>query len=180
MKMIYVDNAGPAGRGVFATQTILPTVEIERAPAAPITAEERKAMKGMDFGEYPFVDRGEYAKRDDIRKRLPCPGFVAFGLSSIVNHSDRPNVRVDFIKEDGHWWAIMRAVTIIRAGDQLLLDYPDVTEYEDSDQWTSFVGGLADDGSYLVKATPGAQVPSKAAAVQSLPLRRLHDIQRFD
>lgn len=140
---ITVKSAGPKGRGVFACQKIPRDLPIEKCPATRLTAEQRRALHGMDgIGEYPFVDRQEYAKRDERQKRLPCPGFVAWGLMSIVNHSDYPNVRVELYDTPDGPEAIMTAVRDIEPMDELLLAYPDKEEYENSDEWSNMPAGM--------------------------------------
>ncbi len=174
---ITVMSAGRKGRGVFACHRIPSYLYIETAPANIIKREDRARLKGLgELGEYPFVNRNEWKELPDHQKHL-CSGFVVWGLMSIVNHAmdtDKANVRVDLIKRADSYYGVMVAIRDIKAGEELLLDYPDVEDY-DTEGWTDTATGVVDDGAGVVTQFPGVQVLERPG-VTRLSFKKLHNV----
>ena len=131
--MIKAKQIEGKGLGVVATAIIPAGLEIECCPITRITREERRDLKSGHIGEYPFVDREAWTELPDHQKHL-CPGFFAWGLMSLANHSFTPNAHVYTEETPDGPVAVLRAKRTILEGEEIEIGYPDVGEYEGD--WT--------------------------------------------
>ena len=132
---IKVKTINGKGRGVVAQAIIPPGLVLEAAPIIYINAEERRRLKGIgDVGEYLFVDRGAWISLPTNKKHM-CPGFLAWGPSSLVNHSDEPNAEVYVEETEDGPFAILRALRTIQPDEEVTIFYPDVEQYDGSEDW---------------------------------------------
>ncbi len=77
--MIEIRRTARKGRGVFATQRILPGTVIATCPVLVCSPADTGAISRTRLGEYQF----RWAD-----KRQSC---VAFGIVSLCNHDEAPN-----------------------------------------------------------------------------------------
>lgn len=97
------------GRGVIATRRIARDTLIEAAPVIPMKKRDRPGPRSI-LGHYPFTW--------DEPPFIEC--FV-LGYTALLNHSDKPNCRVEQDPGEG----VMRLFSIrpIKPGSELTWDY---------------------------------------------------------
>tara|TARA_B110000908_G_C10263185_1_gene460983 strand:- start:3723 stop:4130 length:408 start_codon:yes stop_codon:yes gene_type:complete len=101
-KKTYFSIDKKIGRGIFCNNIIFPGEIIEISP----TIEIEKIYNNNPIQHYLFTDK-KY-------------NYVGFGLSSMFNHSDNPNVIWYFNKDKE---IVFKATTLILCGQQLLINY---------------------------------------------------------
>jgi len=107
------------GRGVFTTRDLPKGALIERAPVL-IVPEHHRALadKTMLFG-YLFL--WEHNRPQEELYEGTGRAAIALGVTSLVNHSDRPNARLRSRIEAQE--IELRATRDIDAGEEILIDY---------------------------------------------------------
>ncbi len=101
-------------RGLFAIADIPTGALIERACTVEVRADQTGALDAMrPLGDFYFEHP------DD-----PKAGLMAFGLMSLLNHSDPGNVAVRWSRDDAvGWLADLIALRAVRAGEELTYRY---------------------------------------------------------
>ncbi len=122
--MIEVVQIPGKGRGTKASEAIAKGTLIEVAPAGIFPADQRPIINQTEIFEYYFVRPPEYGESKHV------PGYVVFGLSSLSNHSELPNARVDWVHDDIGWWAHLVAISDISKGDEVTVFYTNIDEYD--------------------------------------------------
>jgi SET domain-containing protein len=119
-RYLVVMNIEGKGRGVFARREIPKGGLIERAPVLIIPDHHRAFADKTIIFQYVFM--WEHHRRDAEL----CTGgsgrtAIALGITSLVNHSDRPNAachrRIEAQEIE------LRAIRAIEAGDEIVISY---------------------------------------------------------
>lgn len=115
--LAVVDIAG-MGRGVITTRDLPKGALIERAPVFVIPTHQRVLTDKTTVANYALLWEDEPLHRSsDDGGRIA----IALGITSLVNHSQRPNARLRcFIEAEG---IELRAIRDIPAGEEILIDY---------------------------------------------------------
>ncbi|MDJ1181749.1 SET domain-containing protein-lysine N-methyltransferase [Roseofilum casamattae] len=121
--MIEIKLFPQKGRGVIATELIHKGTLIEQSPVVVFPTEQRKIIDKTEVFRYYFVIPAEYSESKEVG------GYLVFGLASFCNHSDTPNTRVDWVKNETGLWAHLLALEDIQPGAECLLFYTNVDEY---------------------------------------------------
>mgnify|MGYP006312620747 CR=1 FL=1 len=127
--MIEVKLFPKKGRGIVATQLIPKETLIEIAPVGSFPAEQRPLMSETEVFEYYFVIPSEYEKSKKVG------GHIAFGLSSLCNHSETPNAYINWVKDEIGLWAHLIASKDIQAGEEVFVFYTNIDEYPSADEF---------------------------------------------
>ena len=120
---------GGKGRGVIAGRDLASGALIERAPATEFPAEERPLIDKTALFSHYFVDPESYRGSPWVR------GYIAFGLSSLCNHSAGPNARVRWRRDSLGLWAELVALSAIAAGEEITVFYTNIEEYPNRDDF---------------------------------------------
>ncbi len=112
------------GRMVIATQPLQAGEVIEIAPAIAISEKTRECLKPTELFQYCFVQPDRY-----VRDR-PASGYLVLGLATLCNHSNNPNAKIEWVKNDTGSWSHLIALHGINSGEEIVLFYTDVEEYE--------------------------------------------------
>jgi SET domain-containing protein len=101
------------GRGVFATEKILPGTVIEQAPVIIVPGPECPTLERTILHDYYFHWDGD--PDGDGR------GAVALGLVALCNHSSQPRARAvrNFARQTLDLVALLR----LEPGDEVTIDY---------------------------------------------------------
>lgn len=122
--MLKVETIPGKGRGILAGQSIATGCLIERAPAARMPASERPLLDRTDVFTYYFADPGSYARDGGY----DC--LLAFGLSSLCNHAEKPNAVVSWEEDSVGLWASLIALEDIEENEEVTVFYTNITEYD--------------------------------------------------
>lgn len=98
------------GRGVYAADNIDSGKWIECAEVLVLSEVDTTSVNNTDLKDYTF-------KFDD---NTDC---LVLGNGEIYNHSDHPNVSYTLININGRFQMVFKAVSDIKAGEQLFIDY---------------------------------------------------------
>ncbi len=123
--LIQIQILPGKGRAVIANLTIEKGRLIESAPTKCFSAEDREIMKKTSAFTHCFV------RADEYKQGKPCRGFMVFGLSSLCNHSNHPNARIEWEARETGVWANLVSLRDIEAGEEITLYYTDIEEYPD-------------------------------------------------
>ncbi|NEP53665.1 MAG: SET domain-containing protein [Moorea sp. SIO3C2] len=121
--MIEVKLLTQKGRGIVATKLITKETLIEAAPVGSFPAEQWSIMNKTEVFKYCFVIPEEYKKNQNVG------GYIAFGLSSLCNHSETPNAYINWVKDEIGLWAHLIASKDIQPGEEVLLLYTNIDQY---------------------------------------------------
>lgn len=127
--MIEVKFFPKKGRGILATKPIPKETLIETAPVASFPTEQWQLISKTKMFDYCFVIPSEYEKSQNVG------GYIAFGLSSLCNHSETPNAYINWIKDEIGLWAHLIASKNIQPGEEVLLFYTNINEYPLADEF---------------------------------------------
>jgi uncharacterized protein len=106
-------GVGGKGRGVFAAAPIAAGELLEIAPTGELDRGETDTMLDTAFDDYYFAHPGD-----------PEGGLLVFGLASLINHADRPNVETRARRAEGVGWMVeLRALSAIAPGEELTRRY---------------------------------------------------------
>ncbi|MBP0017060.1 MAG: SET domain-containing protein-lysine N-methyltransferase [Cyanobacteria bacterium SBLK] len=111
---------------VIATQLIQSGEVIEISPAIAIADKTRELLKPTELFQYCFV------RPDRYLGNRPASGYLVLGLATFCNHSDRPNAKIEWVKNEIGDWAHLIALNAIDSGEEILLFYTDIEDYESS------------------------------------------------
>lgn len=101
------------GRGVFLRVAVAAGTVLESAPALELDAEDLARLEGTVVEDYQFAHPQD-----------PERGCLIFGLASLLNHSDQPNVELRWEKRERvGWFVSMVALVDLPAGVELLYRY---------------------------------------------------------
>lgn len=129
--MIKVNSISKKGRGVVLSQAGKKGDILERAPISSFPAEQRVKVNSTDIFEHYFVNVNEYRKSKNV------PGYIVYGLISIVNHSSIPNAEVEWTIEGAEGWATLRLLNDLDEGEEVTIAYTNVDEYQNTEQWVA-------------------------------------------
>jgi SET domain-containing protein len=107
MKSTYVSFSATMGRGVYAAEWIEKNDVIMADPSLLITTRDYEIIKQTSLGTYPF-------EFPDGSVRL------VLGRSSLINHSNTPNVEKLWSRQDWLWIVALRDIDV---DEQLFHDY---------------------------------------------------------
>ena len=110
--MIRLGSAGKMGKGVFATELITPNQLIMSCHSLEIDKDDvdhvLETRIHHHWFEHPWKKTG---------------GLFVLGLISMLNHSKKPNVRIEFDKTSHGYIANCIALATIAPRTQLFMDY---------------------------------------------------------
>ena len=110
---LQVRAVGRKGRGVFATAPIGAGELLETAPTVDLDRHDTDTIVGTTLDNYYFAHPAD-----------PEGGLLVFGLSSLVNHADKPNAETASRHHNGLGWLIeLRALRAIAPGEELTRRY---------------------------------------------------------
>jgi len=123
--MLKVKKFKGKGRGIVAIKSISKGTLIESAPASAFPAEERKVIDKTEIFKYYFVNPTEYKSMNNKEIK----GYVVFGLSSLCNHAEHPNAKIEWRKDEVGLWADLIALQDILADEEVTVFYTNIDEY---------------------------------------------------
>ena len=129
--MIKVKEFPSKGRGVVVTKKARKGETLERAPISSFPAEQRSKVNSTEIFEHYFVDSELYQRSKSV------PGYIVYGLISIVNHSPQPNAAVEWHLDGEEGWATLRLLEDLDDGEEVTIAYTNIDEYQNTDQWVS-------------------------------------------
>lgn len=101
------------GRGMVAARAFAAGEVIELAPTIHLSPADCDLMEQSAVGDYYFAHPAD-----------PEAGMVVLGLTSLCNHSDRPNADLRWRQEDGVGWiAELYALAPITTGEEITRRY---------------------------------------------------------
>lgn len=117
--LIGVGHYPGRGRGVMALRDIPPGSRIERCPVLIIPEQDRAKTDQTVIFSYVFMWEHETTEQDLYK------GFgraaIALGLSSLLNHSPKPNAT--FVRHIEALELELRSLLPISAGEEITIDY---------------------------------------------------------
>ncbi len=116
---VEVRSSGTRGRGVFAHSPIPPHTTIERCPILLIPGKDRILTDRSIVFTYVFM--WEAGTREQELYAGVGRAAIALGVSSLLNHSFKPNVR--FIRHFDTLELEIVSLTRIEPGQELTIDY---------------------------------------------------------
>ncbi|MCK1591917.1 SET domain-containing protein-lysine N-methyltransferase [Bradyrhizobium sp. 169] len=120
---LYVKIVPRKGRGVFANIPFKTGDLIDRAPTWGFDDATAQLLNRTGLFEYYF------ARHDRPLKGDPLTGYVVFGLISIVNHSSKPNARIEWTDERSGAWANIVAIKDIEVEEEITHHYTNISAY---------------------------------------------------
>ncbi|WP_204105596.1 MULTISPECIES: SET domain-containing protein-lysine N-methyltransferase [Spirulina sp. CCY15215] len=123
---IAISQHPSKGKIVIATQSIQAGEIIEIAPAIAISEKTRELLKPTELFQYCFVNPDGYVHN------WPVSGYFVLGLATLCNHSNQPNAKVNWVRNDKGNWSHLIALNEINLSEEILLFYTDFKEYESS------------------------------------------------
>lgn len=124
--MIEVKKITNKGRGIIATEAIPKGKLIEAAPVVTFPLEEIPNIHQTKIFQYYFVQPVEYGQGKTMN------AYLAFGLVSLLNHSENPNSKVNWIEDEVGLWSHLIAEIDIKAGEEVTMFYANINEYSDA------------------------------------------------
>jgi hypothetical protein len=101
------------GRGVRAAYALSPGDVVEVASTIELTGAEALQMDETPLGPY-YLEHPLDSQA----------GVVVLGLVSLVNHADRPNAAVEWLRDpDTGWFAVLRILRPVAAGEEITHRY---------------------------------------------------------
>jgi uncharacterized protein len=101
------------GRGVFAAAPIAAGELLEAMPTIELNGHDTETIVGTTFDNYYFAHPTD-----------PDGGLLVLGVSSLLNHSNAPNVETTAIQQGDLGWVIeLRALRDIGSGEELTRRY---------------------------------------------------------
>ncbi len=104
---------------------------LERAPISSFPSSQRSIINTTDVFEHYFVIGDEY------QKSKHTPGYIVYGLTSIVNHSHNPNAFVEWHKKDNEGWVVLLLLQDLDEGEEITIAYSNIDEYKGTKQWVA-------------------------------------------
>ncbi|RME65049.1 MAG: SET domain-containing protein-lysine N-methyltransferase [Alphaproteobacteria bacterium] len=110
---IALDAIAGKGRGIVARVDLAASETVDVAATIDLDAADCAALDGTPAGEYYFA-------HPTCEER----GLLVLGIPSLLNHSDFPNVRVDWRFDPTlGWLAATTTLRPVKAGEELLRTY---------------------------------------------------------
>jgi SET domain-containing protein len=104
---------GRKGRGVFASVRLARGELLETAPTVELSGRDTESIVGTTLDNYYF------AHPDD-----PERGLLVFGICSLINHAEDPNVETAARRLEGVGWLLeLRALRDIAPDEELTRRY---------------------------------------------------------
>jgi SET domain-containing protein len=116
---IEIRQVGSRGRGIFARSTIEQGQLVERSPVLIIPDEQRMMADTTILFTYVFMWEHDTVEEDLYQHKGRAA--VALGLTSLLNHSYKPNCR--FVRHINELLIDIVAIREIQAGEELTIDY---------------------------------------------------------
>jgi SET domain-containing protein len=110
MYMIYIAEAGPKGRGVFAGKALGPGERIERAPVIVIPQVQLQHLEKTNLSNYAYNWGTEGSD-----------AAIAAGFGCFYNHSYEPNA--DYVKLVDLGFIDIVAIRSIRENEEITVNY---------------------------------------------------------
>lgn len=122
---LEIRHAEGKGRGVFTTKIVAANQTILCDPVERYARNEARYLDRHAIYGHLFVDPEHYGITESVDL------LWVIGLTSILNHSDTPNCRVEWLRDSLGEWALLRSITTIAPNDELLIRYTNIEEYPD-------------------------------------------------
>ncbi|MCI5117859.1 MAG: SET domain-containing protein-lysine N-methyltransferase [Candidatus Electrothrix sp. AW2] len=122
--MVKVEQIPGKGRGIIAARVIPQNTVIENAPAVALPSEQLEGIRETAIWQYCFVRPTEYNTRKNCAR-----GYLVFGLSSLTNHSDHPNAKVEWYEDSAGFRAELIALRDIQPGEEVTMYYTNINDY---------------------------------------------------
>ena len=110
-----------AGRGVFAAENIPARAAILSDLNYPVKVDAQAAESHKASGVYWLLFKDQDGDEDQC--------YIALGLSSLINHSDSPNVVA--LQSAGGKTTNVISLRYIKKGEEILVRYFNAEEYDD-------------------------------------------------
>ncbi|MGB3513904.1 MAG: SET domain-containing protein-lysine N-methyltransferase [Microcoleaceae cyanobacterium] len=127
--MIEVKKIPNKGRGIIATKYIPKGTLLEVAPVEVFPFEAKQSINETEVFKYYFVQPSEYGQSKDVKR------YLIFGLASLCNHAEKPNVRVEWIENEIGLWSHLIALKDINKSEEITLFYTNIDEYVNADKF---------------------------------------------
>ncbi|MGV6808516.1 MAG: SET domain-containing protein-lysine N-methyltransferase [bacterium] len=121
--ILAVRNIPDKGRGLVSLDFVTAGTLIEVAPTAKFHGNERSIIDQTSVSVYYFVRPNEYQHSKNV------DGYLVFGLVSLCNHSDTPNVRIEWVENETGLWSHLITTQDIQAGEEVTMYYTNIDEY---------------------------------------------------
>ena len=108
------------GRGIFTSSAIKKGQVVEVCPCVPLTLAEYKAICQTKLENYVYTWIGPKQSPTTPQEKWSS-ACVVFGLGSMYNHSDSPNL--DWTASLSKLSFTFKALRAIKAGEELTHDY---------------------------------------------------------
>jgi len=127
--LVRVQPIAGKGRGVVAVNTIAKDSVVLCDAVERYSGEAARALRQHPLYQRLFVDPASYgcATSSDL--------LWAIGAISVLNHSDTPNCSVSWKATSSGEWALLCADQTIRPGEEILIRYTNIDQYEDRDSF---------------------------------------------
>lgn len=122
---VRVQQIPGKGRGVVAISPIAKDAIVLCDAVERYSGEAARALRHHPLYYHLFVDPLNYGRTES------CDLLWAIGAISVVNHSDRPNCSVCWKVTPYGEWALLLADKDILPGEEILISYTNIDEYED-------------------------------------------------
>ena len=122
---LEIRHAEGKGRGVFTTKILAANQDILCDPVERYAKKDARYLARHTIYGHLFVDPEHYGITESVDL------LWVIGLISILNHSDTPNCRVEWLRDPLGEWALLRSITNIPPNDELLIRYTNIEEYPD-------------------------------------------------
>lgn len=124
--MLTIKQIPGKGRGLITTKIIPEKTIIENAPAIAFPHENLEMVRETAIWQYCFVQPTEYNTKKNCAR-----GYLVFGLSSLTNHSEHPNTKIEWYEDDSGFWAELVALRDIQPGEEVTMYYTNINDYSD-------------------------------------------------
>ena len=124
--MIKVDHVKEKGRGIIATEIIKKKQVIETSPTHSFSKNHRQFIDKTNLFAYYFVMPSEYQKKTKANKE---DAYMVFGLSSFCNHSEDPNAKIHWFKNETGVWISLISIKNIAVNEEVTMSYANIEDY---------------------------------------------------
>lgn len=113
------------GRGVVAISPIAMNAIVLCDAVERYSGEAARALRLHPLYYHLFVDPASYGRAKS------CDLLWAIGAISVVNHGESPNCSIRWKATPYGEWALLRADKDILPGEEILISYTNIDEYDD-------------------------------------------------
>lgn len=124
--MLTLEKIPGKGRGIISTEMIPQKTVIEKAPAVAFPSEQLEGLRKTEIWQYCFVRPTEYNTQKNCAR-----GYLIFGLSSLANHSEHPNTKIEWHEDDSGFRAELVAIQDIQPGEEVTMYYTNINDYSE-------------------------------------------------